>query len=215
MPRDGAPTRQRILDTAERLVIDNGFRATSVDQVIAESATSKGSFFHHFASKADLGRALVRRYADADIAQLHWAQEEIAEIDDPAERVIAFVKLFEDCAEEIMAEQSSCLYIAALAEQQLMDEGTTDPVAEAVVAWREGIAALLAEAGIDDPAEADALADHVFVTFEGAFLLCRCEGDPGHMRTQLRTLRQLLAARLALVTGMDRRGGEHVGAGSA
>jgi len=38
------------------------------------------------------------------------------------------------------------------------------------------------------------LADHVFVTFEGAFMLCRATGDPGHMRAQLRTLRQLVEA---------------------
>jgi len=196
MPRDGAPTRQRILDTAERLVIDNGFSATSVDQVIAESATSKGSFFHHFPSKSELASALVRRYADADIAHLRAAEAEIAGIDDPAERVLEFVRLFEDGAEELMAAQSSCLYVAVLTERQLMEEGTSGPVTEAIVAWREGIASLLVEAGITDRAEAEALADHVFVTFEGAFLLCRSTGDPGLMRAQLRTLRHLLAARL-------------------
>ena len=35
MPRDGSPNRQRILDAAERLVIENGFNATTLDQVIA------------------------------------------------------------------------------------------------------------------------------------------------------------------------------------
>ena len=43
----------------------------------------------------------------------------------------------------------------------------------------------------------DALADHVFVTFEGAFLLARSTGESFHMRSQLRTLRQLVAAALA------------------
>lgn len=55
---------------------------------------------------------------------------------------------------------------------------------------------MLKAAGLHDPAEVDALADHVFVTFEGAFPLCRATGDPPHMRTQLRTLRRLLAALL-------------------
>jgi hypothetical protein len=32
----------------------------------------------------------------------------------------------------------------------------------------------------------------VFVTFEGAFILARSLNDPGHMRAQLRVLRQLL-----------------------
>jgi hypothetical protein len=36
----------------------------------------------------------------------------------------------------------------------------------------------------------------VFVTFEGAFILARSLNDPGHMRAQLRVLRQLLEALL-------------------
>ena len=54
MPRDGSATRQRILDAAERLVIENGYSSTSVDQVIAASETSKGAFFHHSDSKLAL-----------------------------------------------------------------------------------------------------------------------------------------------------------------
>ena len=38
----------------------------------------------------------------------------------------------------------------------------------------------------------------LFVTFEGAFLLCRSLGDPSQMRTQLRTYRLLLAAVLGV-----------------
>src|SRR5688572_12444414 len=59
MPRDGSATRERILDTAERLMTDQGYNATSLDQVVAESSSSKGAFFHHFRSKADLALQLV------------------------------------------------------------------------------------------------------------------------------------------------------------
>ena len=38
---------------------DQGYTATSVDEVIAESASSKGAFFHHFSSKADLAHQLM------------------------------------------------------------------------------------------------------------------------------------------------------------
>ena len=41
------------------------------------------------------------------------------------------------------------------------------------------------------------MADHVWVTFEGAFLLARTTGDPDHMRRQLATLRTLVSALLA------------------
>ena len=109
MPRDGTATRQRILDAAEKLVIENGFAATSVDRVLESSATSKGAFFHHFPSKIDLGRAFVDRYAAADIAHLEQALDATAHVDDPVERALAFVRFFEDAADDLMAEQSSCL----------------------------------------------------------------------------------------------------------
>ena len=70
MPRDGTVTRDRILDSAERLIIDRGFAATTVDAILADAGTTKGAFFHHFASKAELARSLVERYAAADIAAL-------------------------------------------------------------------------------------------------------------------------------------------------
>ena len=202
MPRDGTATRERILTSAEKLVIDNGYAATSVDQVIAASGSSKGAFFHHFDSKLDLARSLVERYATADIGQLDAASTHArTTTDDPVRRVDAFVGYFEERADDLMSEQSSCLYVSILAERQLVLAGTSEPILAAVVAWREGLAALLGEALGDRAAgvDVDALADHVFVTFEGAFLLARSTGDPGHMRRQLGMLRGLLAAFLAPV----------------
>lgn len=192
-------TRRRILESAERLVIDNGYAATSLDQVIAEAKTSKGAFFHHFDSKLDLGRALVEGYAAADRAHLEWALQETEGIDDPAERLIALLRLFEDGGDDLMAAQSSCLYVAVLTERQLVDAGAAAEIDAAVVAWREAIAALLRDAfrhrGVNEAAwDMAAVADHVFTTFEGAFLLCRATGESRHMRAQLRVLRQLVEA---------------------
>jgi len=44
-------TRTKLLDAAERLMEQNGFAATRVDQIIDASQSSKGAFFHHFESK--------------------------------------------------------------------------------------------------------------------------------------------------------------------
>lgn len=191
MPKDGSVNRTRILDAAEALVIENGFAATSVDAVLQAAGTSKGAFFHHFDSKSDLARALTERYVAGDLEQLRAGLDATADVADPVERVLAFVRFYEDHADELMSVQSSCLYVAVLTEQQLMGQGTVELVDHAVDVWRREIVALLKAAGLDDDPEA--LADHVFVTFEGAFLLCRATGVSDHMRTQLGTLRRLLA----------------------
>jgi len=197
VPRDGTATRNRILDSAERLVLEHGFGATSVDAVIADAQSSKGAFFHHFRSKDDLGRALVERYAAADIAHLeqYMARAE-AESDDPARQVVAFVRLFEEAADDIVAAQPSCLYVSFINERQLDPEGTAEPIVDAILAWRERLLELLRAADDRSPLPPDldlqALADHVFVTFEGAFILARSLQDGAHMRRQLRLVRVLL-----------------------
>ena len=95
MARDGTANRERILDTAQRLVLERGFAATSVDAVITEASTSKGGFFHHFHSKNELGLALLERYAAADKRLLEeFMADAEAETDDPAEQLVAFVRRF-------------------------------------------------------------------------------------------------------------------------
>jgi TetR/AcrR family transcriptional regulator, transcriptional repressor for nem operon len=196
VPRNGARTRERLLEAAEQLVIENGFAATSVDAVIAASGTSKGAYFHHFDSKFALARALVDRYVAADLAHLETAlAASEAASPDPARRVIAFLRFFEDGAEELMSAQSSCLYVAMLAERQLAGS-TTPQITDAVLAWRTAFSRMLeaAFAVLPTPVAVDPgdLADHLFVTFEGSFLLCRSTGNAQHMRTQLTVLRQLV-----------------------
>jgi TetR/AcrR family transcriptional regulator, transcriptional repressor for nem operon len=56
-------TASRILDVAEQLVQDRGFNGFSYADVAAELQITKPSLHYHFASKADLGAALIARYA--------------------------------------------------------------------------------------------------------------------------------------------------------
>ena len=56
-------TASRILDVAERLVQDRGFNGFSYADVAAELQITKPALHYHFASKAELGEALIARYA--------------------------------------------------------------------------------------------------------------------------------------------------------
>lgn len=198
MPRDGGPTRERILAVAERLMTDQGYNATSVDQVIAESSSSKGAFFHHFASKADLATKLVERYVAADLAHLDAGLAATSEIGDPAVRMVEFLRYYEDGADELMAEQSGCLYATVLAAREFTGSDINRQVARAERAWRSAVVELLQPALAARPVDVDvqALADHLYTTFEGAFILCRTLEDSTAMRAQLRIFRQLVGSLL-------------------
>lgn len=183
-------------------MIEHGYNRTSVDQVIEASSSSKGAFFHHFDSKADLATALVKRYVAGDLAYLDAGLAACADVDDPAQRVVAFLRYYEDRADELMAEQSGCLYATVLAEREFTGSEIRTMVEDAAVTWRRAIVDLLRPAfehrrpGIDT--ELDDLADHLYTTFEGGFIMCRTVEDPGAMGRQLRVFRQMVEVLLRL-----------------
>lgn len=198
VPRDGSRTRARLLDAAERLVERNGFAATSVDAILEEAGSSKGAFFHHFSSKSELALALVARYVDADLGMLDRGLEAAAGVDDPVEKVLVFLRFYETWAEELVTADSACLYIALVSEKDLLGHEGAAEILRAIHGWRDGFAALLRPALDDDQGvDADELADHLFATFEGAYLLCRVLGSGYPMRVQLRVYRQLVENLLA------------------
>ena len=56
-------TAARILDVAEGLAQMRGFNGFSYADIAAELGITKAALHYHFASKADLGEALIGRYA--------------------------------------------------------------------------------------------------------------------------------------------------------
>src|SRR5215470_9366346 len=59
----GDSTTGRILDVAERLAQVRGFNGFSYADIAAEVGITKAALHYHFATKADLGEALIGRYA--------------------------------------------------------------------------------------------------------------------------------------------------------
>ncbi len=193
-------TRDRILAAAERLMTEHGYAATSVDQVIAAASSSKGAFFHHFRSKADLAGQVLERYVRADLAYLEAGLASIADLEDPVERAVGLFRFFEDGADELIAEQSACLYATVLAEREFVGGDFHEQVADATRAWRVAIVDVLEPAlatrGGRTEVDVTALADHLYTTFEGGYILCRTIADRKAMRGQLKVLRQLVEALL-------------------
>jgi TetR/AcrR family transcriptional repressor of nem operon len=58
-------TPDRILDAAEQLVQTRGFNGISYADIAEQVGVTKANLHHHFGSKAELGDALLNRYAAA------------------------------------------------------------------------------------------------------------------------------------------------------
>ena len=189
--------RDRIIEAARGLVLRHGFAATTVDAILESASASKGAFFHHFPSKAHLGRALVERYAAEDAATMEAVMTAAEEQStDPAEQLVMFTRTFEDMADEALTAQPQCLFVSFIYETELSDVGIEDVVADSIRHWRARIVDKLELAATTRPAlqaiDLEALADHWFTTFEGAFLLAQAVDDPTSMRRQLAHLRHYL-----------------------
>ncbi len=61
-PQANPAAKEKLLDTAQHLMLAKGYTATSVEEICEAANLTKGSFFHYFASKEDLGKAVLDRY---------------------------------------------------------------------------------------------------------------------------------------------------------
>src|SRR5690606_10753126 len=121
--RDAVRTRDNILDAAQALILDHGYGATTVDAVVARAGITKGAFFHHFASKAQLARALVERYAELDRQQLDLHTERARKLaSDPLQRLLLLIGLYEETFESMEAPFPGCLFASYVYENKLFDE---------------------------------------------------------------------------------------------
>lgn len=68
--RQAMETKARIYETATRLIGEEGFEQVSVDRICKLAGVAKGSFYHHFKTKADLiveGYSLCDRYFEEKV----------------------------------------------------------------------------------------------------------------------------------------------------
>jgi TetR/AcrR family transcriptional regulator, transcriptional repressor for nem operon len=82
-------TRTKLLDAARDVIRAQGYAATSVDDICAAAGVTKGSFFHHFASKEQLGVAAIEQFGD--MAKSLFGSAPYSACPDPRDRVLGYV----------------------------------------------------------------------------------------------------------------------------
>jgi len=119
-----ANTRSRILDAAERLVQVRGFNGFSYADIATELSVTKASLHYHFPSKANLGEALIARYAE------RFAQA-LAAIDANITRAPAKLGAYANLYAEVLRQERMCLCGMFAAEYQTLP----GPIRDAVIAF--------------------------------------------------------------------------------
>ncbi len=172
--RDEAGTAARILDVAERLVQARGFNGFSYADIAAELQITKAALHYHFASKADLGEALIARYADRFMAAL--ASPGTADGTASA-KLDAYAGLYQ----QVLRNRKMCLCGMLAAEYQTLPQ----PMQEAVIrffdqneSWLETVLEQgRADGSLHFAGSARDTARMIMGGLEGAMLIARPYGD--------------------------------------
>ncbi|MCB1486673.1 MAG: TetR/AcrR family transcriptional regulator [Bauldia sp.] len=199
MARRGEDTRNRILVAARSLVMDNGFSATSIDDILKATNLTKGAFFHHFKGKADLARELVEWHARQDLEMFErFARDAEAGSDDPLDQAYAFLEAFEDYVSRESDDRSpGCMYAVYTYESMQFDPSVRDFVADILRQWTSMYVRLFQDV-IDRyppalPVTARQLAETIVSIIEGGLVLQRAYGDDRMTSRQSEQFRNYLA----------------------
>lgn len=176
MNKKAADTRTKIMDAAQKLILDHGFGGTTVDSIIDLAGVSKGAFFHYFSSKAELGEYLVKRYAEEDAEHLEQTLDKAEGLsEDPLQQLLIFIKLFEQEIKSLEEPFPGCLFASYLQQSELFDHNILDIIRESMLMWRSRVLDKLKQIEqIYTPhreVDLESLADMLMVIFEGSFVL--------------------------------------------
>ncbi len=127
-----APTAQRLLAAAQRLLASGGFEALKLSAIAREAGESKASIGYHFGNKAGLVTALVDSFAhDANRGLI----DDTGELPRGAERIHALI----DGETRIAADTGAFLLFFEVLPHALRDEDLRERVAALYDGYRETV----------------------------------------------------------------------------
>ena len=191
MARDGSSTRDKILDTAEELILERGYSGVSVDSMINKLGITKGAFFHHFKNKQAMAEALLHRFGDQDLVLMENLRSRAEKLSrDPLQQFLIYIGLFEEMFDSMTEPFPGCLFASYTYELQQFDEATRRYIADSVLNWRRELQdwfeIIMAQYPPRLPVDSASLADSFNTILEGAFIMSKAANQPEIIVQQLR-----------------------------
>ena len=180
----GAATRNRIVAAAAELMHVRGVAATTIDEVLASSATSKSQFYQHFDDKTDLVYDVISVRADEILS---WQRLRLEKVDSFRGLTHWRDAMVQRCA--LRRGLWGCELGSLAAELSDSDDKARESLAAHFAEWRTLLAAALErmrDAGALRPeVDAPMLATGLLAAVEGGYLLSQTAHDPRLMQTAL------------------------------
>jgi TetR/AcrR family transcriptional repressor of nem operon len=167
-------TSDRVLDVAEALVQTRGFNAFSYADIARAVGIRKASLHHHFATKTDLGVALLDRYRSAFLDALHTI-----EADNP--ETLARLERYTGLYGSVLRRGRMCMCGMLASDVATLPKPMRRSVAEFFEENEKWLARVLAEGRksgqLDFEGTPASMAAFFVSSLEGAMLVARAGGE--------------------------------------
>jgi TetR/AcrR family transcriptional repressor of nem operon len=186
-------TRQAILDTAERLMVQKGYSAVGLTEVLSSAGVPKGSFYHYFSSKDAFGEAMLQKYFTDYLANMDRIIATPGA--GPAEQLMTYWKQFYD-KQNVDECQGRCLVVKLAAEVSDLSEPMRltlqNGTAEIIGRIERMISAGVDDGSISLDVEPGLVASSLYGAWVGASVLAKVNRSPEHLDQVMSYTRQLL-----------------------
>lgn len=184
-------TRERILSEAAGLVQHKGFTSTSISDILSASGITKGTLYYHFASKEELGLAILERDRDDFLVFL----DSVLADGTPLE---ALERLFSAALEKHRQAKfvGGCLWGNTALEMSDTDPAYSQIVEQVFNDWIDRIQQVIRAGQKAGEIRSDILAVNlariVVSTIEGGIMLSRLSKQEAPFKNCLKTLSLML-----------------------
>ena len=193
----GERTRERILDVAYESIVQKGFAATSIEELVEAAGITKSGFFYHFKDKNALAREMLRRYVatnDRLFDEIFARGSELS--DDPLQAFLISLKLLAETMADLPSGHPGCLIASICYQERLFDREVRELTAQSVRDWNarfrkilDGIATVYPPR---EPVDLDDVADMLSCIVDGAIIMSKTLNDPGRLERQILMFRSCI-----------------------
>jgi len=194
--------RDKLLDAAVHVVRQKGYAATSVDDLCRAAGVTKGAFFHHFASKEELGVAAAQYWSDFTTAFFDSAPYQ--QLSDPLDRLFGYI----DFRREILRgniEDFTCLLGTMVQEayetSPKIRQACDASISRHAAAVGRDIAAAKKLYAPDATWSAEELALFTQVVLQGSFILAKAKHGPAAAEAAVLHLKRYIECLFSKKTG--------------
>lgn len=198
-PRSTETTRDRLMAVAEIAILEKGFAATSIEEIIAEVGVTKGGFFYHFPDKSALVKAILERHVDVEEGWFEALFNRArAQSDDPLQEFLGFLSILRDEMESLPDVHPGCLIAVCCFQERLFERDVHDIAAGNLLRWRERFHARFRTIAAKYPPKIDvdleALADMLTALTDGAIILSKTVRQKEALPRQIELYRRYVEA---------------------